>query len=706
MKCVQGKHMQGLTLIEILLAMVIFATGMLALAHLQSNLTRSSIDANTRTVAANIGEEIMETLRAFQRVSSDPDNLVFAYADIDQAFVEQTVSRGGLDYTVTGTVEGYDFQADNVNLGAPVTAVKGALYDFKLIELTIAWDNNQQFQIDEAQQISNADIGTGSITIKELIPSIPALTAAKVAAADNDALGGPPVDYTPGLNPDIVAINLDNFKFKESTTPIPDVIRRDEFVETWFDVITYSQTAPDAVFLRREEFLTVSCECTLRASGGGNTGFLPTVWNGVSFTEGEFVSKPFGESASNQQSNFCDTCCRDHHDGAAGKSSDDQVYDPQRTWTGPSDTSVDHEHYSRSKKGVLMLATDGDSYVEVCRMIRKDGFMRVAQDFRQEGFSSFPKEYLDDTAEVAEYSTYVTDAVGDFYNSNNPSPTLADFTVAYPGSAETLPTLLPTSGPTANFQQLRSRGIYVDHVSVEAKLIIDCMIGPPALTGDDCGAPGAQDFLEVLPFFEVQLTFLAWWNEDTEADPVEVSNEALESGNTHSRGLAKKTSDTPEVVKVNTNMHRGNIGFSVTDPIDDPLGTSKAVATGTADLYVEVGDGGGTPTPSGLVVDGIFISGVNGVNASSATITPATGTTCTRSGTALSCTTVSTNAIGSITISGYSKNATTDLWVCPSSFTYTAISWVYTGTPKSTTITWANTAQSGIVLSIESSSCN
>ena len=56
------RHLAGMALLDILLAMVIFVIGMLALAHLQGNLSRSSGDANARTVAANIAEEYVEAL--------------------------------------------------------------------------------------------------------------------------------------------------------------------------------------------------------------------------------------------------------------------------------------------------------------------------------------------------------------------------------------------------------------------------------------------------------------------------------------------------------------------------------------------------------------------------------------------------------------------------------------------------------------------
>ena len=48
------------------------------------------------------------------------------------------------------------------------------------------------------------------------------------------------------------------------------------------------------------------------------------------------------------------------------------------------------------------------AYMEACRMVRKDGFWRVAQDLRQEGLNLFPEDYLDNTTEVGAYSDYIT----------------------------------------------------------------------------------------------------------------------------------------------------------------------------------------------------------------------------------------------------------------------------------------------------------
>ena len=60
---------------------------------------------------------------------------------------------------------------------------------------------------------------------------------------------------------------------------------------------------------------------------------------------------------------------------------------------------------------LVLAAAAGDTYVEACRLVRKEGFFRVAQDMRQEGLDAFPANYLDDVDEVNEYSTYITSAV-------------------------------------------------------------------------------------------------------------------------------------------------------------------------------------------------------------------------------------------------------------------------------------------------------
>jgi prepilin-type N-terminal cleavage/methylation domain-containing protein len=402
---------RGFTLIEVLVGITIFALGMLALAHLQGNLARNSGDSNARTVGANIAEEVIEAARIFSQIPTDPDGIVNAFEDIQPS--QWSITREGVVYTITSEVTNYYYQENTGSFSdtQPATVIYP---DMKLLELTVAWNDSQDFQIDEGQTTSGR-LGSGSITLTDVISSIPSGSGGKVALNSKFSyLYSPPVDYSPGENPDIISIRLGDNKFKESTTPLPDVIRTDELVETRFDVVTYSQNDAGATFLRREEFRAISCECTLRAGDSdGEGGLRPTIWEGNEYTEAEYVLKPWGESANNLQSSFCSLCCRDHHDGGTG-ADDDPDADPGRSLYNPfrsggdyytSDAmSGDHKHYQRNNQGELTLAdSDGDFYVEACRMVRKDGFFRVAQDLRQEGLNNFPASYLDDETEVSEY---------------------------------------------------------------------------------------------------------------------------------------------------------------------------------------------------------------------------------------------------------------------------------------------------------------
>lgn len=690
-----GKRMTGVMLLEVVLAIAIFAFGMLALVQLQGNLARSSADANTRTVATNIAEEFIEPIRGYQHVTADAANGLVDYMELFGNEQDDTVTRGGIDYERTVTINDFWYDAANdafirTDATDPPTPPVGLEFlahaDFKMLEVNVAWSPNPLFYVDDE---NTANLGTdGSavfdITIYEIIPSSPPALGAKVAADINEPPGTPPVNYTPGERPNIVALKLDGAKLKESTTPVPDVIRSGELTETYFEVVSYNDAA---AFLRREEFLTVGCECTLDSSpdsAAGEGGFRPTLWAGFEYTEAEFVTKSFGTSANNVQSVFCDTCCRDHHDGGTGEFDDGKdvndipfeekrlVYDP---WADVIAPDKDHDHYSRSKKGDITVAGDGDVYLEACRMIRKDGFFRVAQDFNQQGFFGFPEDYLDNLAEVGEYSAYVTAAIDDFYGKppfqtdlklpgdagmpefTNPAdgnkypfiPSSRDEDkVALAGPPTNLPTMLG-----ADNQQLRSRGIYLDYMTDEVKEKI------ALCPGAGCQLPKFTTALEIYPFFEVQLTSLANWTEDPLNEPVDVTDEAIKSNNTHSRGRADLKVVGMGKTKSDFGIHKGNVGIAGTDPIriDDP----QAADLETDYVYINTLDSG-IPSVVGFEIIGEILSGVGGVRATDVELS-FNEAQCGKTPTGYRCVVPNLAILPTVTVSNYFKTNKT-LYAC------------------------------------------
>lgn len=679
-----GKRMKGVLLLEVVLAIAVFAFGMLALMQLQGNLARSSADANTRTVATNIAEELIETIRGYQEVTADPGNGLVDYLELVGAALDTTVNRGGLDYEVRVEIRDFWYNAATDSfistVSDPFTPQFGlAFADFKQLAVTVVWstDPDRDFYVDDASP--GADLGRSSdghdpwvydITVYEVIPSSPPILGAKIAADINAPAGGPAVDYTPGFNPDTVALDLDGEKFKESSTPIPDVIRSGELTETYFEVVSYNS---NNIFLRREEFITVGCECTLHTSADadGTGGFRATVWNGIEFTEGEFVTKSFGTSANNQQSVFCDVCCRDHHDGGGattGTDADGIAFEDRRlvynAWATSINATQDHPHYKRSDQGVLSdEAVDGEDYVEACRLIRKDGFFRAAQDFNQEGFFGFAEDYLDNVVEVAEYSSYVTETIADFYGSPNnqselkqPGPPLqAEFTdpvsgVRGPFIPASDPSGTATNLPTplnSDQQQLRSRGVYVDYMTVELSNRIDACADPDASA---CVLPDFTTALEVFPFFDVQLTKLSNWDDEPLNSPVDVTNEAITSNNAHSRGRAELKGVGPSS-KADHAIHKGNVGIAATDPIipnPDPQAPTSTF------LNIDTGDGASEDV-AGFIISGDILSGVGGVRAIDVEIT-FNEAQCGKTPTGYRCIVPGLAVDPSLTVSNYFKN--------------------------------------------------
>lgn len=618
----------GFSLLELVIGLFIFSTGMLALASLQGQLTRSQADAAVRSAATNIAEEQIEFLRGFGLIDDDPDNSIPAYADIQDGTL--TVTRGNMDYAVNIQVTDYyyDLLTDRFSTSNPEDLL---VSDFKDVKVNVSWGETPDFRISNSQSISATEIGSGGISLTALVSSVTTQGSGRsVSQSENESLL-PNVSYTPGANPDIVSLQLGATRFKESTSPVPRVYRSEEKVETRFDVITYSQTDAGALFLRREEFIGASCQCRMEAppAEAEQGGRLPTTWAGDEYQKGELAIKPIGVSTSNQQSIYCDECCRDHHDGAS-VSGDvaASLYNPFRAsgeyWSSGSGTfQGDHKHYGRSNTGELVLAqSPGDTYVEACRLIRVDGFMRVGQDFRQEGRNAFPENHLDEESEVDDYSNWVTtstnlfeDALSGDYESSPltlPSPPLAPASRGFPTT-----TTLPTSIGTVT-QQLRSRGVYIDYMRDDLRVAIDCLRNL-STTGQapDCDSDTiifdknmSKNVLEVIPFFDVQLTWLNRWSENPANRPVDTTNEPILTDNAHSRGIASKTFGSGSST-VSATGHRGNLGLTDTDPIDPGF----SAWLGTARLNVSALTSDPPPTPGNTIIRGVITSGVAGLKA-------------------------------------------------------------------------------------------
>ena len=645
-----GKQI-GFSILEVVIGIFIFVVGMLALAALQGALTRSMADSKVRTTAVTLAEQVLESQRGFSLLTTDPAGVLHAYNDIVSYPSTVDAVVNGMTYTIDLDVRDFYYHLDTDTFTE--TSTGGLSSDYKQVEVTVTWDAVQDFRANEGSEI---DLQSGEIKLTGSIPAIVTSASGRLAEESESIKVTPPILYTPGQNPDIVALTVGTNKFKESLLPEPDVIRRDELVQTTFDVITYSQDGSNNSFLRREEFAVVSCECEYHDADSSNPGRRPVIWAGDEYAGGQLVTKPYGTSANSQQSSLCDSCCRDHHDGPTGLPGDSNdayanVYGPFKDsdeYVGTARAS-DHLHYQAD---ATTEALDGDQYLEACRLVRVDGFWKVAQDFRREDQYIFPADFLDnDTTELETYSDYVTGAAAAYLaatfngyptstapatpcigNTFCPGTVVPEFTPSMQGAYSAtradgeFPSWTKLQTGEILTQQLRSRGIYIDYMSKDLRLFLDQCFSSGVLVNDCCIRGGevanactgddlyidktpTADPLEVVPFFEVQMTKLENWDQTIQAvRPISLTNQALEDANAHSRGVI--TQVTTGVTDVKSQSHRGNIAFTNTLPID-PVFETKEGALNVQSLDAS-GNGGGSTGTLPIVIAGVFTESVTG----------------------------------------------------------------------------------------------
>ncbi|PCJ30677.1 MAG: hypothetical protein COA99_17895, partial [Moraxellaceae bacterium] len=325
-----NKNSHGFSLIEVMVALLILAVGILGISKLQVTLIRNSSDANQRSVAVSVAQQKIDDLRSFAHLtlgtSTDaiPDvwtigiaaNLLsFAHiADNTGGSIAATTSNvGNYTYNLSWDVTDYYYTGDPSIATTPVPG--GTAIDFKRVDVTVAWT-------DEAGNTQN-------ISLETVLDSYaPALTA----LSDNATSGGttPHVSYTPEIAPDVIDIEVDSGgnHFRQTSKPFPDAVQTGPSanVIVSFEVITYhedplnsGQFFPDI----QEEFVTVDCECQFSTTSATALSPSHVIWLDIAQTRADNVGGEFTKQTATQTGNanavdeICDTCCNDHHDATA-----------------------------------------------------------------------------------------------------------------------------------------------------------------------------------------------------------------------------------------------------------------------------------------------------------------------------------------------------------------------------------------------------
>lgn len=511
----------GFSLIEVLIAVVVLAIGLLALGALQASLTRSSADAKVRGRVAAMLSARMDELRStgYDNAVLDQGDTTFTCVSGSPAWVCDTQSQanlGSLSVRQLNTRYWSDRDANTFSTGAG-GVTNGP--EFKRVELTATWDGADA---SSHSLRMSTDISSLSL-IDSLLPDPPPPTttvaSTPIVREDNPAGAG------------VIPIAIGGGDATAASNPRPEIIGKNNnqsAVGTRFDVLTYTGLSGESVIQRRVETAAISCNCEYGAGGDNlpeiyRTAQWPAIWTGEKYevykpdsptaAPGDDAAIKAGPVSGVTQSPLCQECCRDHHDNEAlGVAK----FDPERAIAMGETTG--HEKYNISGGTLAKVAkSSGNRYINACRVIRVDGWWRTASDMYAKHVGLINTETVGgvaaktgvpSTTAVTAYQAYVKTYLAG-YNG-----TAADIANATDGG-QVSGTININAPPPADERYLHARGLYVDYLDSKARQrILDARQASNCTSGDltECT-------LRYLPFTTINTTELAYWEPRVSGQP-------------------------------------------------------------------------------------------------------------------------------------------------------------------------------------------
>ncbi|HEX7917238.1 type IV pilus modification protein PilV [Rudaea sp.] len=601
----------GFSMIDVLIAIVVLSTGLLALALLQGALTRNSADARARSQIAAYAEGLIDQMRASgysagaltytatPTATTNPQQTIVSpsqgsAAQKSAALVAQTAAGVG---NLTTTITVNQWAATSIanpafkkTAGAPLSDA-GA---YKQVNVTTTWTDSsgqsRSLATDTIISPTLNDNGNNGLIVQT--PTITSTTASPTVRQIN-----------PAATPGVIPIATGNGNDTAATNPKPQILalngNNSAVVGTSYNVLTYQ--APDnnneTVIQKSVDTKVVMCSCKYggAVSTDSNlttvfaTPYRPTYWDGSQYVAptAAGTTSATGVDSSATQDNDCDVCCRDHNDSA----SDTVKFDPFNT-TG----NYSHYRYDSTNTLVAVPSSDAaDAYMNACRLIRVDGVYAVATDLHNYFFgllaTSSPSTAATaatssnpDTTDTADFGT--GGAVGAYqsfilnYLKTNVStleqgslPSLATAQSSYAASPYNLdvPTSIKITYSSTNpdYRYLHARGLYIDYLEPAAVTAITNAIASCTATDK------SSCYLPLLPFTTINVTDIANWSPSPggcHSNSVSVNNDAIITVKNaaptfnSSRGVVSALScaSTGDTATVTTTISNSNSGLAAT----------------------------------------------------------------------------------------------------------------------------------------------
>jgi len=644
-----GRNGRGFSLIEVMVAVVILATGLLALAALQGALARNSSDAKARSAVMAALTSRMAEIRQAPPVSGTTWTMSTAWVSAAAA------QAGSTDLQVVETIAGWRWNGSTY----VTTAVTNPTSNFTRATLAATWtaaDGSKSLTLSSDLSSSIYGLGTGYPT------NDPKSSAAKL----------PVVRQTnPSNTAGVIPIVTGN-QATAASNPQPIIEGADNNlrVGTSFDVLNYVPEGSVAKITKRFQTEVIKCRCQYGQSGYSVAGKAqwPTVWDGTTYSvypgsgDALGVSQSAGEDPAfdgttkggkkgsvRDQSEQCTECCRDHHD--SNLSAAEARYDPEATTFGK---------YNESS-GVLTAVNNTTSakYVAACRVVKVDGLWRTTADMYQRSYgllettsvgSVQAKSGIPNADATAAYQSYVKTYLSGYTKTATTAPGTpqADFDGVAALNAPSVINIAAAS--ETDYRYLHGRGLYVDYLGTKAQKAIEKCDGKSGTAYTEC-------LLPVLPFTTINLTEMAKWTA-TDATVLNINTDKSLNFNVTEPSGGRTSGIKLGTASNNSQMRKSNSGVAVSDNLSGAVDSNGDTVVVTDSQAFVVGAGGGTGGGTGDKFN-VSLSGGGSQPYVSFTVSLTDSGNCTYDGSKFSCPTKSTlPAPGIVLLKNYNQETT------------------------------------------------